>query len=103
MLPEREAEAIRRRERNERRRGKPRKPRPVPVVEFCFHGNGIVGSPDLDVQATFCGFVREDGKYQAETTRYPEAVIREAVKQALSTGSLSGERWERFVARGERE
>lgn len=77
------------------------KPLPPPPV-FVFHDNGIVGSPDLDVQATFCGVVREDGKYEPETTRHSESVIRQAVRKALGTGLLSGERWVRFVARGER-
>lgn len=94
---------LRRRARNEKRRQQPKRPKPLPPPPvFVFHDNGIVGSPDLDIQATFCGLVREDGKYQAETTRYSEGMIREAVREALSTGSLSGERWRRFVARGER-
>lgn len=103
MRSDRAEAELRRRARNEKRRQQPRPPKllPPPPV-FVFHDNGIVGSPDLDIQATFCGLVREDGKYQAETTRYSEGMIREAVREALSTGSLSGERWRRFVARGER-
>lgn len=96
-LERRAAEKRRSAKREAKQRPKPVPPPPT----FVFHDNGIVGSPDLDVQATFCGLVREDGKYEPETTRHSESVIRQAVRQALTAGLLSGERWERFVARGD--
>lgn len=104
MRPDKAEAVLKRRERNEKRRQQPKRPKPVPPgPTFCFHPSGQVTSSDLDPLATFVGLITDRGEYLPESHRYPiDRVRQELLQQMESEPERSWpERYRLFLARTE--